>query len=117
MTQWRMKWRELAAALALAAPLCAFVPQAVAEEPAAQQKLEEHDHDRARRARERGEIKSLEEIMPMVAREAPGDVSHIELEHDDGLWIYEFRVIDSKGHLEEIKVDAATGRIIERESE
>ena len=114
-----MKWRELAVAVALAltAPLCAVMPQAMAEEPAARQKLEEHDHDRARRARERGEIKSLEEIMPLVTREAPGDVSHIELEHDDGLWIYEFRIIDSKGHLEEITVDAATGRIIERESE
>ncbi len=117
MTEWRMKWRELVAALALAAPLCALVPHAMAGESTARENIEEHDHDRARHARERGEIKSLEEIMPMVSREAPGEVSHIELERDDGLWVYEFRIIDGKGHLEEIKVDAATGRIIERESE
>ncbi|MEN6541914.1 PepSY domain-containing protein [Parvibaculum sp.] len=116
MMKQRTKWRGLLRAIAVAAPFCAVLPQAFAGEPAHQQ-IEEHDHDRARRARERGEIKSLEEIMPTVSREAPGEISHIELERDDGLWVYEFRIIDAKGHLEEIKVDAATGRIIEREDD
>lgn len=77
----------------------------------------EPDHDRAKRARERGEIRPLEEILPMVRERFPGEVAQIELEREHGVWIYEFKVLNPAGRLLDIKIDAATGREIKAEGE
>ena len=44
-----------------------------------------------------GEIKSLAEILKTVQGKLPGDVAGVEIEHDDGRWLYEFRVVDEQG--------------------
>jgi uncharacterized membrane protein YkoI len=71
----------------------------------------EHDQDRVRRAVERGEIKSLTDILGTIRGELPGDVVGVEIEHKHGRWLYELRVADRKGRLFEVYVDARNGAI------
>lgn len=74
---------------------------------------EKEDHDRARHALERGEIQSLDKVMAVLRESVTGDVVGVELERDDGIWIYEFKVLRADGRVVEVKVDAATARILE----
>lgn len=73
------------------------------------------DHDRARAARERGDIKPLEDILPGISRSHPGDIVKVELEREKGRWIYEIKLIDKDGRLVKIEVDARTAEIVEAE--
>jgi uncharacterized membrane protein YkoI len=71
-----------------------------------------HDHDAARHALERGEVKPLAEILPRVAPSLGGDVVGVEFERDDGRWVYELRVLTPNGRRREVYVDARDGRIL-----
>ena len=74
----------------------------------------DHDgprHDEVRRAVEAGEIRPLADILKAVRGKLPGDVAGVEIEHRDGRWLYEFRVVDSQGRLFEVYVDARTGEV------
>jgi uncharacterized membrane protein YkoI len=72
----------------------------------------ERDQDRARQALKTGEVMPLTAILARVAREHPGQVMEVELERDDGVWIYELRVLEPGGGLVKLKVDARTGAIL-----
>jgi uncharacterized membrane protein YkoI len=69
------------------------------------------DHDEARRAVEAGDIRPLAEILNTVHDKLPGQVVGVKLEHEEGGWVYEFRVVDAKGRLFEVHVDARSGGI------
>ena len=75
------------------------------------------DHERAQRARERGEILPLERILVLVRERVGGDVVKVELERENGIWIYELKVIDARNRLLEIEVNAGSGDIIEIEED
>jgi uncharacterized membrane protein YkoI len=102
----------LVLALALADSFVSPAPASAGDE-AATGAAQAHDHDQAERARERGEIRPLEEIMPILRERFSGEVAQIELEHDHGVWIYEFKLIDATGRLVEITIDAKTGAVVE----
>ena len=89
----------------LAAALLAAVPGAVASDH------NERAPEEVRRAVEAGEIKSLAEILAAVRDKLPGEVAGVEIEHEHGRWLYEFRVVDGKGRLYEVYVDARSGKI------
>ncbi len=72
---------------------------------------DEHRRDEVRRAVQAGEIKSLTEILAAVRGKLPGEVAGVDIEHEDGRWRYEFRVVDDKGRLYEVYIDARTGEI------
>ncbi len=69
------------------------------------------DQDEARRAVEAGEIRPLADILNVVRGKLPGEVVGVKLEREDGAWTYEFRVVDGKGRLFEIHVDARSGEV------
>ncbi|PIT04004.1 peptidase [Bradyrhizobium nitroreducens] len=74
------------------------------------------DHDRGapdavRRAVEAGEIKSLADILASLRGKLPGQVAGIEIERARDRWIYEFRIVDEKGRLYQVHVDARSGEI------
>lgn len=69
------------------------------------------DHDDARRAVEAGEIRPLADILSAVKGKLPGDVVGVKLEREAGAWMYELRVVDGKGRLFEIHVDAKSGEV------
>ena len=75
------------------------------------------DHDRARRALEAGEVLPLSEILAAVEAAQPGRVIEVELERDDGRWVYELELVAPDGRLVEIEIDAATADILDIERE
>jgi uncharacterized membrane protein YkoI len=69
------------------------------------------DHDRAREAVTRGEIRPLAEILGAVRGKLPGEVAGVEIEQKNGRWMYEFRVFGKDGRLFEVYVDGQTAEI------
>ncbi len=67
------------------------------------------DHDRARSAVEREEILPLSKILGGVRNRFGGRVIKLELETDDGHYVYELKLITPEGRIIELEVDAATG--------
>jgi len=76
-----------------------------------------HDHDDARRLLERGDIRPLADILARVGDDLPGRIIATEFEREDGVYVYEFYVIDGRGRVREVYVDAATARILKVEDE
>ncbi|MFZ5738802.1 putative membrane protein YkoI [Rhodopseudomonas thermotolerans] len=70
-----------------------------------------HDHDEARRAVERGEIRPLTELLAMVRDKLPGEITGVEIERHHDRWLYEFIVVDKAGRLYEVYLDALSGEI------
>ncbi len=97
-----MRLNAKAMAIALLSALMVF---------AAARADDDRDHDVARRAVERGEIKSLAEILQAVRDKLPGEVTSVKLERERGRLVYEFRVVGARGRLLEVYVDAASGEI------
>ena len=91
-----------AAVLAAAALTAMAVPVARADE---------HEQDEVHEAVERGDIRSLADILSAIRDKLPGEVVGIEVERKDGRWVYEFRVLDREGQLFEVYVDARTAAI------
>jgi len=77
----------------------------------------DHDHDRARAALGRGEVRPLAQILETVTAEIPGEVVEVELEREHGAWVYELKVIAPDGHVLEVLVDAASGALLEHEED
>lgn len=94
----------IAAAALLALSAASLPPSARAE-----------DHERARAARESGDIMPLEEILPGVERRFPGEIVKVELEREDGRWIYEIKLIDRDGRLVQLEIDARDGAVLDME--
>ncbi|WP_088624795.1 PepSY domain-containing protein [Oceanicola sp. 22II-s10i] len=78
---------------------------------------DDNDHDRARRALQAGEILPLSEILERAETARPGRVIEVELDRDDGRWIYELEMVTDTGRLYEMELDAATGAILKIEAE
>jgi uncharacterized membrane protein YkoI len=89
--------------------LLALPPAAVADG--------ERDHDRARAALRAGEVLPLATILERVAQQQPGQVLDVELERDDGHWIYELKLLQGSGALVKLKVDARDGRVLRRKGD
>jgi uncharacterized membrane protein YkoI len=68
-----------------------------------------HDHDRARRALESGEIVPLRTILERVERDYPGQIMEVELEREDARWRYEIKVLRRGGALVKLVFDARDG--------
>ena len=71
----------------------------------------------ARRAFQQGKIRSLGDIMETVRPELAGEVIEVELETEGGAYFYNFKVLTPKGRLDEVTVDAATGKVLKKEKE
>lgn len=79
---------------------------------AAEARADDHrDHDVARQAVERGEIKSLAEIQQLVRDKLPGEIAGVKIEREGGRLTYEFRIVGARGRLFKVHVDAVTGEI------
>ena len=75
-----------------------------------------HDHDRARAAVEAGEILPLPALLEQLQRTNPGQVLALELEKDDGRWIYEIKLLQNDGRLVKLDVDARTAHVLKLEA-
>lgn len=75
------------------------------------------DQDRARLALEAGEILPLSEILAAAEKARPGRVIEVDLERDDGRWIYELELVSPDGLVYEMEIDGASGAVLEIERE
>lgn len=94
-----MKSGKFVTVLALSVSLLAVLPGAGFAS-------DRDDHDRARRALEAGEVLPLRAVLERVERDYPGQIIEVELERDDGLWLYEIKLIRSGGSVIELELDA-----------
>lgn len=90
---------------------------------------DELDHEQARSALQQGHILPLQQVLDSVTRAYPGQVMKIELERQEAQlrlaplagqpraaapeYLYEIRLLQADGRLLKLKVDAATGRVVE----
>jgi uncharacterized membrane protein YkoI len=72
-----------------------------------------NDHETARRLSEAGEILSLETILQHAQQHQPGRVLEVEFDND----IYEVEILNAKGVVWELELDARTGHLLERKQE
>lgn len=72
----------------------------------------ERDQDRARAAMQAGEIMPLAPLLEQVHRVHPGQVLELELEREDGRWVYEIKLLASDGQLLKLDVDARTAQVL-----
>lgn len=78
---------------------------------------DDHAYDRARRAVDEGEALPIAELLEQLKTEIPGEVVGVAFEREHGRWVYEFKIIDSEGHLLEVYVDAQSGAILSMEED
>lgn len=71
----------------------------------------------ARKLRESGHILSLERIIAIAKSIKSGNILETELERKGGEYRYEVELLDAKGQVWELKLDAKTGKLIKLESE
>lgn len=70
------------------------------------------DHDRARAAVQAGEVLPLQMLLERLQRSHPGQVLELELEREEGRWIYEIKLLQPDGQLVKLEVDAATAQVL-----
>ena len=70
------------------------------------------DHERARAAVEAGEVMPLAKVLERLAATHPGQVLEVELERDEGRWLYEVRLLHRDGRLMKLKLDARTAKVL-----
>jgi uncharacterized membrane protein YkoI len=73
------------------------------------------DHAVARRLREAGEIRSLEDISARARAAKAGEILETELERAEGRYVYEMEILDAQGQVWELKLDAKTGELLRME--
>ncbi|MCP4896569.1 MAG: peptidase [bacterium] len=76
---------------------------------------DDYAYDRARRAVDRGEILPMAKLLERLKTQVRGEVVGVEFEREYGRWVYEFKIIDTKGRLLEVYIDARTGTVISLE--
>ena len=64
--------------------------------------------DCARDAFKTGEIRPLSEVLAAVKDKVPGEVVKVELEREDGEWVYEVKVLTPNGRRKEVEINAKT---------
>ena len=75
------------------------------------------DYNRAKKLLDSGDILSLEKILEKISTQHSGHVLEVELETEDQQVLYEIDIVDSKGLVWELKVNAKTGEVIERKQD
>jgi len=70
------------------------------------------DHDRARAAVQAGEVLPLQTLLERLQHTHPGQVLELELEREDGRWLYEIKLLQPDGQLVKLEVDAATAQVL-----
>lgn len=75
------------------------------------------EQEAIRGALKRGEVLPLTRIIAIAVAEVPGDVIEVELEREDGVIVYEIKVLTARGRVREVYLDARTGSIVKIEND
>ena len=77
----------------------------------------QEDQEIARSALLRGEVMPVREIVDAARAVVGNDLLRVELERENGRWIYEIKYVDETGHVRTLDLDARSGERIESESD
>lgn len=105
ISRYRLPGLAVCAAIAIAGAALLPFPAAADDRPRA---------DEVRKLRESGKILPMEEILNRSRAAQPGQIVEIELEHDDGRYTYEVKLIDSADKVHKLELDATTGEVLTR---
>ncbi len=81
--------------------------------PASLTHADDDDLDRLRDAVRRTEVMPLSTLQDQVRKTFPGEIISVEIDEDDGRFIYEFKVLQTNGRLLEIEMDAKDGKVLD----
>lgn len=71
------------------------------------------DHDRARDAVRSGQVQPLGSILRQIRPQYPGQLLDAQLQQGrGGRWVYRIKVLDNRGQVTDLRVDATNGRVI-----
>lgn len=87
----------------------ATMPLAVAKDDKSECK---RSQDCALQALKSGEIRPLTDVLAVARDKLPGEVVKVELDRDDGIWVYEIKVLTESGKRREIEINAQTLAVI-----
>lgn len=76
------------------------------------QASDREDHDRAQSAVRAGEAMPLVQLLARIAKDHPGQVMKVELEHEDGRLVYEVKLLQADGQLVKLLLDARTAKVL-----
>ena len=69
-----------------------------------------------RQLREAGKILPIDDILARARAAQPGQVVEVELDREDGRFVYEVKLIDDSDRVHKLELDAASGEVLERKS-
>lgn len=95
-------------------PVLAWLAVVLATVLASPPALANSEQDRARAAVQAGKVLPLKTLLERLEREHPGQVLEVELEQEDGRWIYEIKLLQPGGRLVKLELDAASGAVVRR---
>ena len=76
---------------------------------------DDDDFSNIRELVRQGKIYPLEQILDKYLPQYPGRLLDLEVEDEHGRIIYELEILQSDRRVVELKIDAATGRLLEKE--
>jgi uncharacterized membrane protein YkoI len=71
----------------------------------------------AKRLLSEGRVRPLAEIVNAVRQKVPGELMEVELEIEDGVYVYDIKLLGPNGRVQEVEADAATGKILKIEDD
>lgn len=71
----------------------------------------------AKRLLSEGRIKPLSQIVASVSAQVPGELLEVELELEDGRYVYELKLLRPDGRVQEVAADAATAKVLKIEDD
>jgi uncharacterized membrane protein YkoI len=77
--------------------------------------MADEDQDVAKQLMEQGEILPLEKILEQAKLIHPGRILEAEMEHKGEIYIYEIEIVDAQGRVWELKLNAQTGDLVDKE--
>lgn len=76
---------------------------------------DDHKSD-VRALRAAGTILPMENILALSRAAQPGQVMEVELDREDGRYVYEVKIIDATDRVHKLELDAASGAVLKHKS-
>lgn len=73
--------------------------------------------DKAMQLKESGQIMPLRDLIEQVSKDYPGRIIEVELEEEDGRYVYEMEIVNEQGVVTELDIDAGSGKVLKVEEE
>lgn len=96
---------------AIAAALLATVGLVASPAGHADDKLNQNE---VRQLREAGKILPMEDILSRSRAAQPGQIVEVELDRENGRYVYEVKLIDDRNTVHKLELDAASGEVLRR---